>query len=104
MYTVIAAGGAAGANGGAIGGTAVVGYSTAGGAVKVNCGAAGKSSEVFGHATGKSSNGQIGIAAGRSNRKSTAAGGIAVCLGSSTVQASGDDSRSSVELGLSINR
>ena len=29
MYTVVAAGGAAGANGGAVGGTAVVGYSTA---------------------------------------------------------------------------
>ena len=41
LYTVVAAGGAAGANGGAVGGTAVVGYSTVGGAVEVNYGAAG---------------------------------------------------------------
>ena len=41
MYTVVAAGGAAGVSGGTAGEAAVVGYSTAGGAVKVNCGAAG---------------------------------------------------------------
>ncbi len=39
----------------------------------------------------------------KSSRGSTAAGETAVCSGSSTVQASGDDSGSSVELGLSID-
>ena len=35
MYTVVAAGGAAGVNNGTAGGAAVVGYNTAGGAVEV---------------------------------------------------------------------
>ena len=42
MYTVVAAGGAAGVNGSTAGGAAVVGYSTAGGAVEVNYSAAGR--------------------------------------------------------------
>jgi len=63
------------------------------GAVGVDCGAAARQQGV-------------GSAAGRAAtvESESTAGGIAVCSGSSTVQASGDDSRSSVELGLSIDR
>ena len=47
---------------------------------------------------------RVGIAAGRSSRGSIAAGKTAVYSGSSTVQASGNNSGSSIELSLSIDR
>jgi hypothetical protein len=74
--TVVAAGGAAGVNGGTAGGAAVVGCSTAGGAVEVNYGAAGRQQGV-------------GLAAGKAAtvKSESAASTAAVCPGGSTVPA-----------------
>jgi hypothetical protein len=72
--TVVAAGGAAGVNGGTAGGAAVISYSTAGGAVEVNYGAAGRQQGVS-------------LAAGKAVtvKSEPATSTAAVCPGGSTV-------------------